>query len=270
MLEVTTPVYREAPLGRPPELIGSAVLMELGGERIVLTAAHVLDDATSDSALYIGTPNALELLQGRRIGTPSGASGRRDDRVDVGAVRLPASVAGRFPPSCFLSVHEVAPWGAPGEGGAVAVGGYPKTKERRLSTLKREAGFHALLAMCVGPEVYDRLKVKPSHALAMGFSKRGIWQLPLGAENARRGVSPDLVGLSGGGVWVLRRPSGTKDLTPVLCGIGIEWRRQQKMIVATRIEVLLGGIWKYWPDLRASLPPEIVGAPNAHRQSDQG
>lgn len=248
ILQVTSPIFRETARGIL-EPIGSSVLLRIADEPLVLTSAHVLDDATAQTPLYVGTHNSTVLLQGRWFRSPLPKSGNRgDDRLDVGIARLSSTALASFDESCFLSPAELAPGQALTPGAIAVVCGYPHRKHRRTGHLEWESDAYTVSAMSAPLEDYARLDVQRSHAVVLGFDQKRSW-----TRQGQR-TAPRLEGVSGGGVWVLRRPGGGDPPRPLLAAIFIEWHRGGKRVIATRIEVLLGGIWGYWPELRPFLP----------------
>ncbi len=249
MHQATAPVFRESSPGTL-ESIGSAVLLNLGDEPLVLSAAHVLDDATTDSPLYVGMHDSVRRVEGRWFRTRIPKSGlRQDDPVDVGIARLPRGALSAFDRDSFLSVGELAPFRRLDEGSYAVVTGYPCKKQRWTRHLEREANLYTITAACSGIEDYRKLGVDRSHAVVLGFDQKRSWT----REGQR--TAPKLKGVSGGGLWVLGRPNTNQEPVARLAGIFLEWHAGNvKRIVATRIEVLLSGIWGHWPELRAFLP----------------
>ena len=258
VLEATSPIFREDPSGRL-ESVGSAVLLALGKERIVLTAAHVLDDATKTTALHVGSLNSLVRLRGMWFRTPLPKSGQREeDRIDVGAVRLPMAAHAELGDSCFLTSDDLAPFRRLGHGNYALLSGYPSTKQGLGEQLEREANLYTIMAECCTTKDYTKVGVGAAHAFVLAFDKKRVWR------REGRATAPKLIGMSGGGLWVLRRSSGTHAVTPRLCGIIIELHSgMAKRVVATRIEVLLSGIWGHWPELRVFLPEDGDGGESA-------
>lgn len=249
ILQATHPIFLE-PAPGTLDSIGSAVLLRLGDEPLVLTAAHVLDDATVDTPLYVGTHESLQLLEGRWFRTPLPASGLRiHDRVDVGIARLPSKALEVFESSCFLSVAELAPRQQLAQGAYAVISGYPCGKQEWTGTLEREANLYTVIAECSADDDYAKLSVDRSHAIVLAFDQK--------RSRTRQGptTAPKLKGVSGGGCWVLRRLTPDGDPVPLLSGIFIEWHAGAlKRLVCTRIDVLLSGIWGHWPELRPFLP----------------
>src|SRR6266516_2023313 len=154
-----------------------------------------------------------------------------------------------FDRDSFLSVGELAPFRRLDEGSYAVVTGYPCKKQRWTRHLEREANLYTITAACSGIEDYRKLGVDRSHAVVLGFDQKPSWT----REGQR--TAPKLKGVSGGGLWVLGRPNTDQEPVARLAGIFIEWHAGNlKRIVATRIEVLLSGIWGHWPELRAFLP----------------
>ncbi len=175
MEQTTTPVFRESSRGRL-ESIGSAVLLNFGDEPLVLSAAHVLDDATTDTRLYVGTHDSVRRLEGCWFKTRVPKSGRRqDDPVDVGVVRLPRGALSDFDRDSFLSVGELAPFQRLPQGSYAVVTGYPCKQQRWTRHLEREANLYTITAACSGIETTASWASTALMPVVLGFDQNRSW-----------------------------------------------------------------------------------------------
>jgi hypothetical protein len=78
--------------GREPVSFGSGVLLGIAGERFLLTAAHVLDDA-KESPLYVPGGHTLVMLPTQSTVTKALSDDRDLDHLDVGFIHLPPQLA---------------------------------------------------------------------------------------------------------------------------------------------------------------------------------
>src|ERR1051326_629248 len=249
--QTTVPIFRQDSTGRL-ESIGSAVLLALGDEAIVLTAAHVLDEATETTALLVGSHDSLVRLQGKWFKTPLQKGGVRDqDRVDVGAVWLPRSARAKLHDSCLLATGDLALFRPMKHRSYALLAGYPCSKQVSRGQRDLESSLCTVMAECSADEDYAGIGVSSTHAVVLAFDRMQVWR------REGRSIAPKLQGMSGGGLWILQRSTPDQAGSARLCGTIIEWRNGAKtLLVATRIEVLLSGIWGHWPELRAFLPAD--------------
>jgi hypothetical protein len=81
------------------EQIGSAVLLKMSNEVLLLSAAHVLE-GDSEGILSIPCRNSICAVQGTQIAVGLPASGRRaDDRVDIACIKLDRMIADDLHPT---------------------------------------------------------------------------------------------------------------------------------------------------------------------------
>src|SRR5262245_54212803 len=99
--DTPVPVYRETRKGTP-ELIGSAVLIQIADRRFICTAAHVLDERNG-SNLYLPEGSMLQTFAAQFRVTQVPASGRRDDKFDFAIAELVSENGDRFARYRFLT-----------------------------------------------------------------------------------------------------------------------------------------------------------------------
>ena len=231
-------------------LAGSCVLVRLGSEVFLFTAAHVLDEPS----LLLGLQARFVRLEGEAIKSmPPADKGREDDSADVGIVRLASGLHGALGDTQVLSSAELdvddrATPELPTQHYLVI--GFPGSRAT-FNVARRLARFEGfvLTTTSVKPEVYQRLGF-PEHAhVVLAFDQRSA-KSPDG-----RSISPKLSGVSGGGIWNLGDSSDTTHTTPRLAAIAAEWHQgATKAIVGTRVSLHCEVLRQHRPDLAALLP----------------
>jgi Trypsin-like peptidase domain len=226
------PIYCGSARGRA-EHLGSCVLLKWKARHLLLTAAHVID-ANKAASLHIPVKGKLRKLEGSGVLTTAPGGIRERDRLDFCIMDLPQDLTRDLGDIRYVMEHELASAGTPG-GHAYMAFGYPNSKNKpdhaRVQIVPRRFSYGGPLARSVGGSEDQHLRIK--------YDKRS------------RTIEGDVVasieprGMSGGAMFDLGRFLDTSDsLSPIgapfrLAGLLIERRRQEKMIVATRIETVL-------------------------------
>jgi hypothetical protein len=229
--------------------VGSAVLLDAGEHAFALTASHVLDEESSGE-LLLGRMGHAVSLRGPRALTriPPGGS-RQDDQVDLAMVHLTEAVRSSFAPDEFIKPSDLY-LDRPPTGNFILTG-YPLSHQpRRLAPGDDAVRMYTLVADEIPVSHYGRDGYNRAVSLLLGFNKKRTWRLETGQATA-----PDLKGASGGGVWHLQDLSASS-LTPRLCAIVIEWHRQTKRILATRVRVAIEELAQRFPELGFPLAAE--------------
>jgi hypothetical protein len=244
--EVTTPVYL-ANADRVPVAVGSGVLIQVGGARLLVTATHVLDERKNGHLLIQAVDSILPI--GGEIATIYSRDAMHpiDDHIDVSVVRLTGAPWDSEPLDRYLTLEELDLVRDLPSRNSYAVIGYPESKQRNiLKGTNLEAYAYRALALECLDGAYQRLGHNRDTSILLGFDKRRMWG-PEGAVTA-----PDLYGMSGCGIWRFGRSVRFAKSPPKLAGIVIEWHRdaQPKHVLATRILPILAGVGQRFPDLR--------------------
>ena len=129
--------------------------------------------------------------------------------------------------------------------------GYPETKNRSFLGRKFQLSTTAFVLVPSSVNRYGSLRLNPAAHFVGEFDRRKQVD-----SEKRRVTAPDPHGISGGGVWRLGRPeefvSGTN--TEKLVGIGIEYRKLEKLLVGVRISLVLAALAKVYCELGKDLP----------------
>ena len=219
-----------------PEHIGSCVLLDLRGSKVLLTAAHVADwNATT--TLYAGGGTGTVAIE-----TPfwktNAPNGRRDDDIyDFAATKLSdAAVAqigdGFITEGDILNDLEIEP------GHLYTVLGYPNSKHQKFDRVKRSIPLH-LFSYSSTSRMDDKLAGKAGgegkHHLFLSYQKHSK------SEEGLKVSSIGPRGLSGGLIIDVGKPSDPRvyrDETcpvPKLAGMTIERWKQHQVLVGTRM-----------------------------------
>ena len=226
-------------------LVGSCVLVRLGSEVFLFTAAHVLDEPS----LLLGLPTRFVALEGQALtSTPPAGKGREDDRSDVGVVCVASGLHGVLGETQVLSSSELdvddrATPDVPTKHYLVI--GYPASRAT-FNVARRLARFEGFVLTATSAKLnaYERLGF-PEHAHVVLDFDQSSAKSPDG-----RSTAPKLPGVSGGAIWNLGDATDTNGTSPRLAAIATEWHRgPTKAIVGTRISLHCEVLRRHRPDL---------------------
>lgn len=251
-MEATAPILQAGSRGFM-EFIGSAVLVEIGTEAFALTAAHVLDHE-ADGELFLGRVGDIVSLRGNRALSWLPESGKRqDDTIDLGIVHLSVGTRSSFSANEFIRPSDLL-LDVP-EGGHYVAVGYPITMQPHgLGRFSNQVKLHGLLAAEASEAQYRAHGFERGTNLLLHFDKFDVVQQGVGLA-----TSPDLHGMSGGGIWHATDLSDP-NVRLRLGAIGIEWhRRDSKFVLGTRVSHMMSEIARRFPSTREFLD----GAPSA-------
>jgi hypothetical protein len=244
-LRPTVPLYYEGDKARPV-LLGSAVLMELGGVRFLVTAGHVFDFLKTYQ-LAAGLPTGLLTVAGlpTRLRTP-GTSSTGDDRIDIGAMRLAGEPWDAQEASNFLTLSELDVLAPVASRHTYALVGFPVSVNKRATDGDRltVAAFRVAGLECER-SVYEETQIDPMNHVMVGFSKDAV------LDNNGPRNAPDLYGSSGGGLWRFGRRLRDATEPPKFSAIATEWQKRgrHRYILGTRIQLVIGALAEKYRDV---------------------
>jgi len=227
-----------------PEHIGTCVLLRVGPARLLLTAAHVIDEFLSDDMLILGDA-ALEGIkaQGVRNDPPNGKP-RADDPIDAGILRIeadhPLGIDQHFLTPAAISIQEPTY-----QNRTYLALGYPTKKTLLDRVLRRIQAYPVKYVGSAGSiDTHNGLGLHPSTHVVVDFDRKHVAT----DEGVRAVVSPR--GMSGGGVWWWRNAEDRYVLPEArLTAIITEHRERKRVLIATRVRYHIAIIRKHWPDL---------------------
>ncbi len=235
------PLYRNDRKGLPAS-VSSAVLMQLGTRKVLVSAAHAL-------AAEPGHDARIFLLEGGTSGdplqrnswlctTPRPGSHERDS-LDIGIVPLDDETAARIPMPLFLNSGHCVVRPISGRRPLVAIG-YPSTRQdRNVAAREYTVRPYVYCAFEAPAAAYSALAhdgISPDTHLLIQFDQ----SRPVDLADGRRPPKP--TGMSGGGVWLLGNvlTPVTPDNLPKLAAIITEARPAPlNVMIAVRATVIM-------------------------------
>lgn len=224
--------------------VASGVLLCLGDEIFVLTAAHVVDELDGGSLLLPGSEHLRE-LEGtfHRVPVTPGAA-RHDDRIDFGFLRLaPELAAGLHPSFEPLRWEDLGLFETLTEGDLYSFAGYPASRARVRAHMA-ESELFQYTGGAASDAVYGEIGFDPSLHIAMMFDVDGC----VVAGRVQATAHPR--GMSGGAIFSW--PKTARDL-PIrsrpqrLVGIVHTYRKRPGCMVGTRINGYVAAILRKYP-----------------------
>jgi hypothetical protein len=246
---VTTPVYR-ADIHGMPESEGTAVLIELGGVRFLVSAGHVLE-ALKERPLTAQAGGVLAPIAGNITYLSGWDAALGADAIDIRVVRLSGEKWDSVPLGDFLHWNELDHESVVAQRHSFTLIGYPESRQRdSVNGTTVVAQSYRVSAMESPLHVYRTIKVNPAVSLLVGFDKKRTW----GIEGMV--TAPDLYGASGCGLWRFGRYIRDATRPPLLSAIGVAWGQDKvKHVRGTRIAAILECIADQYPDVRAAIKP---------------
>lgn len=252
--KATAPIFGFDELRNRKQLFASAILLKIHETHFALTAAHVLDER-SKLDLYVGSGDKGVPLRGSFGSTNFPTSGsRKQDKIDLGIVRLSKEVVRDMRENEFLALDNIDL--SVTTTGHYVFAGYPSSTHKKA--IKAEEATVALSSFIVDSAPltdYQIAGLDSNISLALRFDKQNMW----GQQGQGSGI-PSPTGVSGGGVWRLDDVFATTPLKPLLVAICIKWwekGKPLKCVLATRMHVALSAIRDHFPELRPYLPGSL-------------
>jgi hypothetical protein len=254
------PIYAEG--SRHPLLVGSGVLVFVGGAVFLVTAAHVADGVPIKGRLalpqYWSDGRQLWPLSPVHWRSALGPDGTRaTDPYDLADWLIPPThpdqqVHAKAVPLDGLDI----PPGVHGlEWEEFFVNGYVASQQPRYM----EGNVYKSLSFGFFTDHHPSYHMivagaNPMESLLLDYRKDDVRVASVGDVEG-----PDPYGLSGGPVWRLSGPGASRTV-PKLAGIMTEWRSRQEPlgIVATRMYVWVHLLISRYPWLKRIMPPGLV------------
>jgi hypothetical protein len=232
-----TPLYKPKDLVGAPELIGTGVFLAIEASVFILTAAHVIEHFDGYPPLISHNDKFVE-ARGESYRTKRPASGSHvNDPIDAAVLRIDGPLAGQLLQRC-LSLDDLY-FSDDLKTEAYTVVGFPLKALEKQDREYIHSPRSFTLFSCLEP-VYKTLGTERRVHIAFDPGKKLI---------SRKGSSdtPNMRGMSGGGVWIVPEAVGLKDRHR-LAGIFIEHRRAERLMIATNVIVHLQLIANYHPE----------------------
>lgn len=230
-----------------PIHIGSAILLEYGKEKLLITAAHVLDN-NAETTLYVnGSEGLLEILGDVHI-TNSPSKDRKDDDLDFGFMSLSDEFIEKLGDVYFITEDEflLSDLGEKERLGLAL--GYPNSKNKKHDNINNK--------ITPSPFVYSStLRTDRDVFIRCGFNIDTHFLLDFCHKKSKdenntltNSVAPK--GISGGGLFLIEGmsdPESYKLGTPCsgkLIGMQIEINKIEKVLISVKLSVIINALTK--------------------------
>jgi hypothetical protein len=214
------PLFRGGTVGQP-EAFGSAVLLELGGRRFLVTDRHVVDEH-SKSTIHAAGALGFVPVTGEFFCTPEAES-------DVAVLRLEGDLLHELANQVFLSEADIFPADEYNGVNHLTLVGYPasRSKENRLTRGVRTQCYS------LGVRLLS----------LVGATLRGSFLRTRQRDGASglKVTAPEPYGMSGGAMFASKVKAGNADGNhePKLAGISTTWLEDENEVIGTKIAIVL-------------------------------
>lgn len=234
----SVPLYQDHN-GRPA-LHGTGFFVEVGSEKFLISAAHVMDTARDRGLYFYSSPSVRRHLTGQLLRT--GSKEKRDiDLIDIGVLKLNGGAAPPYPDvrKYAMDVSYLKPKYRPRTGRGYVLIGFPGTKSRTDPAVGTvEVGPHAFRLSPIEEGDYGRHGVSPdTHIVLQLDLKRGF------DASGKHRHFPKPQGMSGSPIIVLYEHEGEDDprVFPVV-GVATTYRKRDRVLIGTDIGFVVDAI----------------------------
>lgn len=234
-----TPLYSAKP-GSPPDLGGSGTWLQIGDEKFLVTAAHVIDHGYTWIPMEIGFKKLVSPCY--MTIPPSGD--RSSDRCDIGIYHLLAEdIEAKHPFHEFIKISDVDVDLLHQAGEQFEFFGYPHRKQKSDKTTRKLIPiFMSILSDTVGENIFKKLGLSVFSHVVIAFRRKTMM------ADGRIITAPLPTGMSGGAVW--KKTAGRDERK--LAAIVIEY--SDDCLIGTRIAIVLEFIRALRPSLSMYIP----------------
>jgi hypothetical protein len=211
-----------------PKQIGSGFFVHAQGQYYLLSAAHVLKETLKNELfIYIEPKKQMRLVGNVRVNND-------EKNIDVGVIKLTQGLMPPYPTimKTPIDIKELKPRLLPRDGKLLAIVGFPGSKSK-LNPINKTVSVTAYgyYENSIEDESYVQFNLCPETHIAMKLNlKEGI------NNHGKPIVFPKPSGMSGSPIWLLHDYNTDEEhrIFPIV-GIGIEYRKKDKILVGTDI-----------------------------------
>ena len=224
-----------------PDHIGTAIALDLYDQKLLLTAAHVVDHNELTS-LYVGGA-ALTLLETEFHCSAKPDDDRHKDHSDFAIARLPNETVDALDGISFFTESNICTSSVEPQGTTFTIAGYPNSKNKNFHVARHTVHTELYHYSDVGrPNPFPDHNPHYSAAthIFLNYDQKHSQD-----AHGRRVDSIQLTGMSGGPVFNIGRLSDpavlAKHHDPQAClaGLAIEHHKAHNAVVGTRIDTIL-------------------------------
>lgn len=242
-LSSVRPIYGSTDQGRPCH-IGSCILLNINSRKMLLTAAHVIDESKV-STLYLAGGGELVPINGECNNTSSPDGDRHKDKFDFAFIQLSDLIVEKLVDCVFLTEQQLLNSGDQEVGGLYLALGYPNSKNKKVNNCEKKIVLKPLIYTSTLKHdelIFQRIGIKSNTHLLLVYKKKSKDEY----GEIDNSVFP--TGASGGGLFLVEGMTKLESYLPSakcngkLVGLLVEWHKDEKVIVATRMSQILSAI----------------------------
>lgn len=228
-----------------PIHIGSCVAIEFKSKKYLLTAAHVLDE-NKNTSLYVSGESNLILIESEAYVTNPVQEERKNDTIDFAIIILSEKLQCEIGNIEYLTEDTMLLEEIKNNDRHCLALGYPNSKNKfnptRGNHLK-ETPFVYSSYLKSDEDIYVQTGTSPIHHYLLDFCKKHSKD-----ENNKKVNSIYPQGVSGGGLFQIEgmtNPHSYKLDSPChgkLIGILIEFKKEQKVLVFTKLSIIINAL----------------------------
>lgn len=232
------PIYGATAEGRP-EHIGSSILIDASGTKLIITAAHVID-WNDQSSLYVGLA-ATELLEAEFMTSMAPNDNRDDDAIDFAVARFPEKLLAALGDATFIPETMIGVPDDPSRHHFTCIG-FPNSQNKKPAPCARTMRPRRRSYTSVGrPASYLPNRARDDTHVLVDFNSK----FSRNSTGARL-HSGKPVGMSGGAIFDVGPLGEVANLlapaSPRLAAVFIEGHRDERVLMGTRIDQILAAL----------------------------
>lgn len=218
-------------------LVGSSILFKVRSTHFLVTAKHVFDGPKS---LYIWAQHELVGLEGEL---------HFSEDFDFAFMRLDPTLANNLQEYRVVEPKNVQVDDDSQSGRVYGFVGLPET-QNRVYDRKLRRTLTVLFVTPAEPAAYNSLNLSPITHFVAVFDRERL--KIAGVKGTVTGPLPQ--GMSGGPVWRYSPRAGGQAASLRIVGVGVEYHKAQRVLVAVRMSLVMASIRHFYPDLAPDLP----------------
>jgi len=240
------PIYGSTEHGKPYH-IGSCVLIEFNSSKYLITAAHVIDH-NEITTLYISGGSDLIQIESEALITNSSNGNRDDDKLDFTILSLSAEILEKLGNIIFLNESFILNTPPTSNGKMYLALGFPNSKNKKVNNSEKKVTQNPFVyssTLNLDEKIFNEIGATESQHYLLDFCSKHSKDEN---NNTVNSISPK--GASGGGLFFIEGISNPESYRPntnctgKLVGILIENHKKQKIIMATKISVVINSLNK--------------------------
>lgn len=237
-------IYGSTENGTPTH-IGSCVAVEISSDKYLITAAHVVDlnDITS---LYVSGEKNLVLIETRVDVTAAPDGDREKDKIDFAILYLSNEMKEKIGDIYYISQVDMILRDLGGNEKCCLALGYPNSKNKfnpKNCNNVKETLFVYTSNLKHEDDLYEKVEANKRHHYLLDYCQKHSKDETGGVVNS---IYPQ--GVSGGGLFYIEgmtNPESYKPDAPCtgkLAGILIEFRKEHKVLIYTKLSTILSAL----------------------------